>query len=145
MSQLLRERIAPVLSEAVVRSLRDQPSDPAGYLAEFVATRSPGNAASLLQQRRLSQEGARLQCELSAITQQLQSTRSVVHQRASVTPAPGTASTSDGIVAAAGWSEIRRLKRLIRTMKVYTAPVAPRRQGLLFYCAFIVASLHLVA
>ena len=37
-ARLLKERVAPVLSEGLLLSLRDRPTDPPAYLAEFLAS-----------------------------------------------------------------------------------------------------------
>ena len=45
MASYLREHVAPVLTEGIVAALRDQPLDPAGYLAEFLGARAAAAAA----------------------------------------------------------------------------------------------------
>ena len=43
----LREQIAPVFANGVTCALRDQPADPAGYMAEYLAAAGAGGALSL--------------------------------------------------------------------------------------------------
>ena len=65
-AQALREEVAPVLANGVACAMRDQPSDPAGYMAEYLAVAGAGGAASVLDQRKFGQECARLDAELIA-------------------------------------------------------------------------------
>ena len=60
----LRATIAPVLANGVVCAMRDQPADPAGYMAEYLAAAGAGDAARVLDERRHAQECARLDAEL---------------------------------------------------------------------------------
>ena len=44
-ARLLKERVAPVLSEGLLLALRDRPTDPPAYLAEFLASKGSGVSA----------------------------------------------------------------------------------------------------
>ena len=115
--RVVRETVAPVLAEGVTYALRDQPSDPAFYMAEFLAARAPdGGAQQVLDQRQLGQECARLDEELAALKEQLDAARAERARR--VPSAADTDSSRNASVAAASWNELRRLKRLTRSMKV---------------------------
>lgn len=116
-ARVLRETVAPVLAEGVTCALRDQPSDPAAYMADFVATRATDSAQHLLDQRRLGQECARLDAELATVNDQLKGARA---ERARRIPTKSDDVDADHNVAAAvaAWSEVRRIKRLVRSMKI---------------------------
>ena len=61
----IQDSVVPLLGEGVVCAMRDQPNDPAAYLAEFLAAKS-GSAemARTLSSRKLAGECARLDAEL---------------------------------------------------------------------------------
>ena len=110
----LRE-LAPLLSEGVTGALRDQPSDPAAYLSDFLASRSSG-AAETVKQRQQGQTVYQLDLEISALKDQLDAAR---QERARRRPVAHEAEAArDAAVAAAAWAEVRRLKRLTRTIKL---------------------------
>lgn len=111
----LRATVAPVLAEGVVCALRDQPADPAGYMAEFLAGRQ-GGAQAVLARRRLGQECARLDAELAELNDQLGVARLEASRR--LPQLSGADVKQEEAMAAASWSEVRRLKRLTRSMKI---------------------------
>ena len=114
-AQQLREELAPVLSEAITLALRDQPADPAAYLADFFGGRSTG-AAQMVEQRKLGQEVHTLDDEIASLKEQLDAAR---QERARRKPTAAEAeAVRDAAVAAASSSEVRRLKRLVRSIKV---------------------------
>ena len=115
----LRSMVAPVLANGVVCAMRDQPSDPAGYMAEYLAAAGAGGAQKVLDQRKFGQECARLDAELESLQEQLAVARS---ERARRLPDSSDAEAMrNAAVAAAAWSETRRLKRLMRSMKIKIA------------------------
>ena len=52
----IHAHVVPVLSEGVVCAMRDQPADPAAYMADFVAARAPDDSAQRLLEHRLQLE-----------------------------------------------------------------------------------------
>ena len=50
-ARLLKERVAPVLSEGLLLALRDRPTDPPAYLAEFLASKGSGVSAPAVVSR----------------------------------------------------------------------------------------------
>lgn len=115
-AHILRESVAPVLAEGLVCALRDQPADAAAYMAEFLAASGAGTAQAVLDQRKFGQECARLDAELASLTEQLEVART---ERARRLPDTSDAHAQrEAAVAAASWSELRRLKRLTRSVKV---------------------------
>jgi hypothetical protein len=110
----LRE-LAPLLSEGVTGALRDHPSDPAAYLSDFLASRS-SSAAETVKQRQQGQTVYQLDLEIAALKDQLDAAR---QERARRRPVAHEAEAArDAAVAAASWAEVRRLKRLTRTIKL---------------------------
>ena len=120
----LRATIAPVLANGVVCAMRDQPSDPAGYMAEYLAAAGAGDAARVLDERRHAQECARLDAELIAIKEQIEQARA---ERARRDPNSEDAQAlHHAQEAAATWHEVKRLKRITRAMKIkINEPLAP--------------------
>ena len=115
-AQALREEVAPVLANGVACAMRDQPSDPAGYMAEYLAVAGAGGAASVLDQRKFGQECARLDAELSSLKEQLTVARA---ERSRRLPKPSDADAQRNMaIASASWAEVRRLKRLSRSIKI---------------------------
>ena len=117
-ARALREEIAPVLANGVVCAMRDQPSDPAAYMAEYLAVAGgvSGSASQTLDQRKFGQECARLDAELASLKDQLSVARS---ERSRRLPSSADADAQrNAAVASAAWSEVRRLKRLARSMKI---------------------------
>jgi hypothetical protein len=121
----LRDSVAPLLAEALTCALTDQPADPAGYCADFVAAHAPtAGAQRLLTQRALGQECSRLDEELGALQEQLAAARAELARRA---PDGADLGAADLAAAAAGWHELRRLKRLTRSLKFKMGePIASR-------------------
>ena len=78
----IQDSVVPLLGEGVVCAMRDQPNDPAAYLAEFLAAKS-GSAemARTLSSRKLAGECARLDAELKALHEQLQTARAEAQRR----------------------------------------------------------------
>ena len=112
----LRTQIAPLLANGVVCAMRDQPSDPAGYMAEFLAVSGAGGAQAVLDRRKFGQECARLDSELVSLKEQLTIAR---EERARRLPSSSDAEAlRNAAVASASWNEVRRLKRLVRSMKI---------------------------
>lgn len=96
--------------------MRDQPSDPAAYMAEYLAVANVGGASKVLDQRKFGQECARLDAELGSLKDQLDVARA---ERARRLPTSSDAEAlRSAAVAAASWNEVRRLKRLVRSMKI---------------------------
>jgi hypothetical protein len=124
MARMLREEVAPSLANGMACALRDQPADPAGYMAEYLVNAHGGGAARVLDQHRMSQECARLDAEIARLREQVDVARA---ERARRLPlAGGLDAQRDAAAAAASWSETRRLKRLIRSMKVKMGePLSP--------------------
>ena len=114
-ASLLRSSVAPVLANGVVCAMRDQPADPAGYMAEYLAAAGAGGASAVLDKRKFGQECARLDAELESLNEQLVMARA---ERARRLPESSDAEAlRNAAVSAAAWSETRRLKRLMRSMK----------------------------
>ncbi len=111
----LRAEVAPVLAEAVVCALRDEPADAPGYLAEFLSAKGAGYAALVTEERKIAQECARLDVELNAVTEQLRAARVEATRRFPAGAAEQQ--TFQESQSDASWNEFRRLKRLIRSMK----------------------------
>ena len=112
----LRNEVAPVLANGVACALRDQPADPAGYMAQYLATAGAGGAAAVLDQRKFSQECARLDVELASLKEQLSVARA---ERSRRLPTQSDADAQRSLaIAAASWAETRRLKRLARSIKI---------------------------
>lgn len=112
----LRESVAPVLANGVVCALRDQPSDPAAYMSEYLATAGAGGAAGVLDQKKFGQECARLDAELASLKEQMVAARA---ERARRVPTPANVDAERNIaIAAASWAEVRRLKRIGRSIKL---------------------------
>ena len=132
MASYLREHVAPVLTEGIVAALRDQPLDPAGYLAEFLGARGGGGGGGAsagvdaMTQRRLNDECARLDAEAKALEAQLHEARA---QLGKLLPerAAAEAVRAAETASAARFHETRRLKKLIRCL-LYTSP-SPRDRG----------------
>lgn len=114
-ARLLREQVAPALAAGLTFSMRDQPSDPSEYLAEYVSAYTEG-AHLVLSQHRVSQECAQLDAELLSLKQQVVLTRAERKRR--LPNAHDGEAERNATLAAASWSEIRRLKRLVRSMKI---------------------------
>lgn len=115
-ASLLRSSVAPVLANGVVCAMRDQPADPAGYMAEYLAAAGAGGASAVLDKRKFGQECARLDAELESLNEQLVMARA---ERARRLPESSDAEAlRNAAVSAAAWSETRRLKRLMRSMKI---------------------------
>ena len=112
----LRDKIAPTLASAVQSAMHDQPSDVAGYFAQFLASAGAGGAQRVLDARTFSQECAKLEAELASLKEQLRVARGE-RARRSVTPSD-TEAQRNAALAAAARSETRRLKRLTRSMKI---------------------------
>tara|TARA_B110001452_G_scaffold250202_1_gene238251 strand:+ start:1381 stop:2262 length:882 start_codon:yes stop_codon:yes gene_type:complete len=127
----IHAHVVPVLSEGVVCAMRDQPPDPAAYLAEFLAAKGAGTeVASALAARKLAGECAKLDMELAAVHEQLEAAQEEAQRRV-----PGSmaaeAVARDEAAAAAQWQEMRRLKRLMRTMKLKTEETLDASEWLL--------------
>ena len=112
----LRNTIAPVLANGVVCAMRDQPADPAGYMAEYLAATGAGGAMRVLDQRKFGQECARLDSELESLKEQIDTARAEKARRLPETS--DAEALRNAAVASASWSEVRRLKRLVRSMKI---------------------------
>lgn len=127
----IHAHVVPVLSEGVVCAMRDQPPDPAAYLAEFLAAKGAGTeVAAALAARKLAGECAKLDAELAAVHEQLDAAQQEAQRRV-----PGAmvaeAVARDEAAAAAQWQEMRRLKRLMRTMKLKTQETLDASEWLL--------------
>lgn len=114
----LRGVVTPVLANGVVCAMRDEPADVAGYMAEYLATAGAG-AALILDQRKFGQECARLDAEFESLKEQLDVARAERARR--VPHAADSEAMRNATVASASWSEVRRLKRLVRSMKIKIA------------------------
>ena len=114
----IQDSVVPLLGEGVVCAMRDQPNDPAAYLAEFLAAKS-GSAemARTLSSRKLAGECARLDAELKALHEQLQTARAEAQRRLPNATLLEAVEQKESD-AAASWSEMRRLKKLVRSMKL---------------------------
>lgn len=110
----LRE-LAPLLAEGVTCALRDQPADPAGFMAEFIASRDP-DSRQVVEQRKIALECAHLDAEAAKLKQQLDAARK--HRAARMPSEQETEEEHNALRAAAAWRETCRLKRLIRSIKV---------------------------
>ena len=112
----LRTQIAPLLANGVVCAMRDQPSDPAGYMAEFLAVSGAGGAGRrCLTGAQIRQECARLDSEpgvfkASSSPSRGRSARAGCHRRAM----PRRCER----LLLPPWNEVRCLKRLVRSMKI---------------------------
>lgn len=116
MAAEVREKIAPTLAHALHCAMRDQPSDVAAYMAEFLAKAGNGGAQRVLDQKMFSQECAKLDAELDSLREQLRVARS---ERARRVVNPGKEEAQkNAALAAAARSETKRLKRLTRGIKV---------------------------
>lgn len=120
----LRQQVAPVLANGVVCAMRDQPADPAAYMAEYLAVSCGGDAARVLDEHKFGQECARLDAELESLQEQIDNARA---ERARRLPDSADAEAlRNAAVASASWSETRRLKRLVRSMKLkLSEPLSP--------------------
>jgi len=135
-ARLLKERVAPVLSEGLLLALRDRPTDPPAYLAEFLASKGSGvSVAAALHERQLSAEASSLQAELAALDAQLLDARAVAAARLQADAAsasfellpselgrrlgePSHAGGVDDMAhAAACRHETRRVERLVRSLR----------------------------
>ena len=117
----LREQAAPVLAEGLVCALRDQPADPAAYMAEFLASAGGAGAQAALEGRKLGQECAKLDAQLAALKDQIEVAHAERARRIPEGQGNGSGSGAgqrNAAVAAASWNEIRRLKRLMRNVKL---------------------------
>ncbi|KAL1500593.1 hypothetical protein AB1Y20_013246 [Prymnesium parvum] len=110
----MREGVAPLLSEAVLCALRDQPADCALYLADFIARRQ-GKGEELLAKRKMLQDYARLEQEIADTEQDLEAAQKDVLQR--LLKLNYSSETMESHIASAKWNEISRLKRLSRNIK----------------------------
>ena len=125
MASYLREHVAPVVTEGIVAALRDQPLDPAGYLAEFLGARGGGGGGGAsagvdaMTQRRLNDECARLDAEAKALEAQLHEARAQLGKRLPERAAAEAVRAAE-TASAARFHETRRLKKLIRAMKSKT-------------------------
>ena len=116
----IQDNVVPMFGEGVVCAMRDQPNDPAAYLAEFLAAKGANAEVShALSRRKLAGECARLDAELKALHEQLQTARAEA-QRRSPNATLLEAVEQKRLEAAASWSEMRRLKKLVRSMKIKT-------------------------
>ena len=69
--RFIQDSVVPMLGEGVVCAMRDQPNDPAAYLAEFLAAKGgSAEVAHTLSTRKLAGECARLDAELKWIRSQ---------------------------------------------------------------------------
>lgn len=116
----IQQHVVPVLGEGVVCAMRDQPNDPAAYLAEFLAAKGAGpEVAATLKGRKLAGECARLDSELAALHEQLEAARAEAQRRLPNATLLESLER-DEAKAAASWAEMRRLKKLMRSMKIKT-------------------------
>ena len=60
MAAEMRHTVAPVLAQGVVCALRDQPADPAEYMAEYLVASGADGAKRVMDHRKFGQECARL-------------------------------------------------------------------------------------
>ena len=78
----IQDHVVPVLGEGVVCAMRDQPNDPAAYLAEFLAAKGAGTeVAHMLKGRKLAGDYARLEAELEVMHEQLDTARAEARRR----------------------------------------------------------------
>jgi hypothetical protein len=116
--RFIQDSVVPMLSEGVVCAMRDQPNDPAAYLAEFLAAKGgSAEVAHTLSSRKLAGECARLDVELRALHEQLQTARAEAQRRLPNATLLEAVEQKESD-AAASWSEMRRLKKLVRSMKL---------------------------
>uniref|UniRef100_A0A7S4FAM7 Uncharacterized protein n=2 Tax=Chrysotila carterae TaxID=13221 RepID=A0A7S4FAM7_CHRCT len=127
-ANLLRRSVAPYLAEGMARMLEDHPKDPARYLSDFLSqatssspsttattTMAPGeDTVALLHEREM------LQREMAALDAQLAEARDHAHGLHSRT-AKLSLDEQQRIADQTCWREIKRYKRLTRSIKVRLA------------------------
>jgi len=126
-ARFLKEQVAPVLSEGMLLALRDQPQDPAAYMAEFLSSRGADTAVTqALYQKQLADEHASLEAEMAMLQQQLQAARAEASLRLPVSKPKDRSPDEQALYesevhCAASWHESLRLKKLMRAMKLQIA------------------------
>lgn len=121
--KFLKENVAPVLSEGLLLALRDQPHDPAAYMAEFLSSKGAATSVThALHERQLADEYASLEAEMSELQAQLQAARTEARLRLPFGKPRALFMGNEEeeameMHAAASWHESLRLMRLMRGMK----------------------------
>jgi len=123
-ARYLKEHVAPVLSEGMLLALRDQPHDPAAYMAEFLSSKGAATFVSeALKERQLVDEYESLEAEMAELQGQLQAARAEARRRLPVSKPQDLSEDAEAVEAgevhcAASWRESLRLKKLMRATKV---------------------------
>lgn len=123
-ARYLKEHVAPVLSEGMLLALRDQPHDPAAYMAEFLSSKGAATVVSeALKERQIVDEYESLEAEMAELQGQLQAARAEARRRLPVSKPEHLSEDAEAVEAgevhcAASWRESLRLKKLMRATKV---------------------------
>jgi hypothetical protein len=123
-ARYLKEHVAPILSEGMLLALRDQPHDPAAYMAEFLSSKGAATAVSeALKERQMVDEYESLEAEMAELQSQLQAARAEAQLRLPVSKPQDLSEEAEAAEAgevhcAASWRESLRLKKLMRATKV---------------------------